>query len=160
MVNEQAGQRMIKTNGVDLCTQAFGDPANPALLLIMGATSSMVRWPETLCRQLAESGLYVIRYDNRDTGTSTSYTPYAPPYTAVDLTKDAVGILEAYGIERAYTWGISLGGMITQQLAINHSDRLLTATIMSSTPDPKATGPRRPAAASHKAHCRGPHPWL
>ena len=63
---------MIKTNGVDLCTQAFGDPANPALLLIMGATASMVRWPETVCRQLADSGHYVIRYGNRDTGASTA----------------------------------------------------------------------------------------
>jgi pimeloyl-ACP methyl ester carboxylesterase len=72
-VDEEAGQRVIKTNGVDLCTQAFGDPANPALLLIMGATASMVRWPETVCRQLADSGQYVIRYDNRDTGASTSY---------------------------------------------------------------------------------------
>ena len=60
-VNEQAGQRMIKTNGVNLCTQAFGDPVDPALLLIMGANASMVRWPETLCRQLADSGLHVIR---------------------------------------------------------------------------------------------------
>jgi pimeloyl-ACP methyl ester carboxylesterase len=139
-VNEEAGQRMIKTNGVDLCTQAFGDPTAPALLLIMGATASMVRWPESLCRQLADSGLYVIRYDNRDTGISTSYPPYAPPYTAVDLADDAVGILDAYSIQQAHTWGISLGGMIIQQLAINHPDRLLTATIMSSTPDPKAIG--------------------
>jgi hypothetical protein len=77
-VDEEAGQRMIKTNGVDLCTQAFGDPVDPGMLLIMGATASMVRWPETLCRQLADSGLYVIRYDNRDTGASTSYAPYAP----------------------------------------------------------------------------------
>jgi pimeloyl-ACP methyl ester carboxylesterase len=67
-------------------------------------------------------------------------TPYAPPYTAVDLTEDAVGILDAYGIERAHAWGISLGGMITQQLAINHADRILKAIIMSSTPDPKAIG--------------------
>jgi pimeloyl-ACP methyl ester carboxylesterase len=100
----------------------------------------MVRWPESLCRQLADSGLYVIRYDNRDTGISTSYPPYAPPYTAVDLADDAVGILDAYSIQQAHTWGISLGGMIIQQLAINHPDRLLTATIMSSTPDPKAIG--------------------
>lgn len=77
-VDEEAGQRMIKTNGVDLCTQAFGDPVDPGMLLIMGTTASMVRWPETLCRQLADSGLYVIRYDNRDTGAPTSYAPYAP----------------------------------------------------------------------------------
>jgi alpha-beta hydrolase superfamily lysophospholipase len=58
------------------------------MLLIMGTTASMVRWPETLCRQLADSGLYVIRYDKRGTGASTSYTPYAPrqlnPDTVVD----------------------------------------------------------------------------
>lgn len=77
-VDEEAGQRMIKTNGVDLCTQAFGDPVDPGMLLIMGATASMVRWPETLCSHLADSGLYVIRYDNRDTGASTSYAPHAP----------------------------------------------------------------------------------
>jgi alpha-beta hydrolase superfamily lysophospholipase len=74
-VNEEAVQRMIKTNEVDLCTQAFGDPAHPALLLIMGATASMVRWPESLCRQLADSGLYVIRYDNRDTGNLDKLRP-------------------------------------------------------------------------------------
>jgi hypothetical protein len=112
-VDEEAGQRMIKTNGVELCTQAFGDPANPGVLLIMGATASMVRWPETLCRQLANSDLYVIRYDNRDTGASTSYPPYAPPYTTVDLAEDAVGILDAYGIERAHAFGHSMGGIIT-----------------------------------------------
>jgi pimeloyl-ACP methyl ester carboxylesterase len=158
-VNEEAGQRMIMTNGVDLCTQAFGDPANPGLLLIMGATASMVRWPEPLCRQLADLGLYVIRYDNRDTGASTSYPPYAPPNTAVDLAEDAVGILDAYGIERAHAWGISLGGMITQQLAINHPDRLLTATIMSSTTR-RPSALRRLAAGSRIAHCRGQLLWL
>jgi pimeloyl-ACP methyl ester carboxylesterase len=64
----------------------------------------------------------------------------------VDLAKDAVGILDAYGIQRAHAWGASMGGMITQQLAINHPDRLLTATIMSSTPE-GPSAPRRPAAA-------------
>ena len=62
----------------------------------------MVRWPETLCQRLVDSGLYVIRYDNRDTGASTSYPPYSPPYAAVDLAEDAVGILDAYGIERGH----------------------------------------------------------
>jgi pimeloyl-ACP methyl ester carboxylesterase len=72
----------------------------------------------------------------------------------VDLAEDAVGILDAYGIERAHTWGISLGGMIIQQLAINHPERLLTATIMSSTPDPKAIG----AAATGGGVTQGPLP--
>jgi pimeloyl-ACP methyl ester carboxylesterase len=157
-VNEEAVQRMIKTNEVDLCTQAFGDPANPALLLIMGATASMVRWPESLCRQLADSGLYVMRYDNRDTGISTSYAPYAPPYTAVDLAEDALGILDAYGIQRAHTWGISLGGMIIQQLAINRPDRLVTATNMSSTPDPKAIGAAATGGGVSHGHLPGPTP--
>ena len=60
-----------------------------------------LRWPG-LCRP-GGLGLYVIRYDNRDTGISTSYPPCAPPYTAVDLADDAVGILDAYSIQQAHT---------------------------------------------------------
>jgi len=82
-VDEEARQRMIKTNGVDLCTQALGDPVDPGMLLILGATASMVPWPETLRRHLADSGLYVIRYDKRDTGASTSYARYGARQLAV-----------------------------------------------------------------------------
>jgi pimeloyl-ACP methyl ester carboxylesterase len=129
---------MVATNGVNICTQAFGDPANPALLMILGANVSMLAWDAELCQQLADGGRYVIRYDNRDMGRSTAYPPYAPPYTLEDLARDAVGILDAYGIERAHAVGASSGGMIAQLLAIHHAERIISITAISSTPDPKA----------------------
>src|SRR5262245_16828467 len=86
-------ERMVRANGVDLRTQAFGDQSDPALLLIMGATASMRRWPEEFCIRLTEAGRFVIRYDNRDTGRSTAFPPGAPGYFVRDLADDAVGVL-------------------------------------------------------------------
>lgn len=128
-------ERMVQANGIEICTEAFGDPKNPALLLIQGANASMIRWEEDLCRQLADGGLYVVRYDNRDTGRSTSFTPYKPPYTLVDMANDAVGVLDAYGIERAHLAGASSGGMIVQLVAIHHPQRVLSITPIMSTPE-------------------------
>jgi pimeloyl-ACP methyl ester carboxylesterase len=93
---------MIRANGVDLCTEAFGDPADPAILLVMGVGGSMLWWEEGFCRLLAEAGRFVIRYDHRDTGRSVTYEPGAPEYTEADLVADAVGVLDAYGIALAF----------------------------------------------------------
>jgi pimeloyl-ACP methyl ester carboxylesterase len=134
----QHPERMVATNGVNICTQAFGDPANPAVVMILGANASMLGWPAELCRQIADGGRFVIRSDNRDMGRSTTYPPYAPPYTLEDLARDVVGILDAYGIERAHAVGISSGGMIAQLLAIHHAERMITITAICSSPDPKA----------------------
>ena len=133
-------ERMVRTNGVELRTQAFGDADDPPLLLIMGATSAMKRWPEEFCVRLADAGRFVIRYDNRDTGRSTTFTPGAPGYTVRDLADDAVGVLDAYGIQRAHVVGWSLGGMITQNIAIYHPARIRSAFLFSSTPDGTAVG--------------------
>src|SRR5918996_603243 len=89
--------RHIDTNGISLHCEAIGDPAAPAVLLIMGAMSSAVWWPEELCRRLAGRGRYVIRYDHRDTGKSTSYAPGEASYAVEDLADDAVGVLDGYG---------------------------------------------------------------
>ncbi len=56
-------ERIVKANGVDICTETLGDPSDPALLLILGAMASMLWWPEGLCRRLAAQGRFVIRYD-------------------------------------------------------------------------------------------------
>ena len=61
-------ERMIKSGDVDICTEAFGDESDTPILLIMGASVSMLMWPEELCERLAAAGRFVIRYDNRDTG--------------------------------------------------------------------------------------------
>lgn len=126
-------ERIVQANGVDICAESFGDPADPALLLIMGAMASMLWWPEGLCRRLAESGRFVIRYDNRDTGRSVTYEPGQPGYTLDDMAGDAAGVLDAYAIERAHLIGMSLGGMIAQLAVLQHPARVATLTLIASS---------------------------
>src|SRR5688572_25802414 len=94
--------QLLRTNGVDLYTETFGDPSDPPVLLIMGAMASGVWWPEGFCRMLAARGRRVLRYDHRDTGRSTSYPPGPPPYSLEDLADDALGILGTSGIARVH----------------------------------------------------------
>jgi pimeloyl-ACP methyl ester carboxylesterase len=124
--------KRIKANGVDLYTETFGDPSNPAILLIMGAMASAVWWPEDFCRQLADRGRYVLRYDHRDTGQSVSYVPGQIEYSVEDLADDAVGVLDAYGIDRAHLVGMSLGGFLSQLITLKYPDRVLTLTLIAS----------------------------
>ena len=128
-------EKMVKANGVDICTQTFGDASDPPILLVMGATASMLRWDQGFCERLAAGRRFVIRYDNRDTGRSTTYDPGTVPYTVEDMADDAVGVLDAFGIEKAHIVGASMGGMITQQVALRHPDRVLTITPIMTTPD-------------------------
>jgi pimeloyl-ACP methyl ester carboxylesterase len=125
---------MIKANGVELCTEAFGDPADPAILLVMGVGGSMLWWEEGFCRMLAEGGRFVIRYDHRDTGRSVAYEPGAPEYTGADLVADAVGVLDAYGIAAAHVVGVSAGGAFAQLLALAFPERVLSLVLISTSP--------------------------
>ena len=125
---------MIKANGVELCTEAFGDPADPAILLVMGVGGSMLWWEEGFCRMLAEGGRFVIRYDHRDTGRSVTYEPGAPEYTGADLVADAVGVLDAYGIAAAHVVGVSAGGAFAQLLALTFPERVLSLVLISTSP--------------------------
>src|SRR3954468_15420336 len=61
------------TNGVELEYETFGNPADPTLLLVMGFGTQLIGWDAELCRQLADRGRQVIRYDNRDCGLSTKW---------------------------------------------------------------------------------------
>lgn len=127
-------ERIIIADGVEIATQAFGDPADQPTLLIMGAMASMLWWPEAFCRELAAQGRYVIRYDNRDTGLSTFYEPGSSSYTMDDMAEDAIRVLDAYGIDSAHLVGMSLGGMIAQIATLAHPARVKTLTLISTTP--------------------------
>jgi pimeloyl-ACP methyl ester carboxylesterase len=127
-------ERMIEANGVELCTEPFGVPGDPPVLLVMGVGGSMLWWEEGFCRLLAEGGRFVIRYDHRDTGRSVTYEPGRPPYTGADLVADAVGILDAYGIAAAYVVGVSAGGAFAQLLSLGFPDRVLTLVLISTSP--------------------------
>jgi pimeloyl-ACP methyl ester carboxylesterase len=127
-------ERVIKANGVDLCTEPFGDPGDPPVLLVMGIGGSMLWWEEGFCRLLAEGGRFVIRYDHRDTGRSVTYEPGNPPYTGADLVADAVGVLDAYEIAAAHVVGVSAGGGFAQLLALGFPDRVLSLVLISTSP--------------------------
>ncbi|UCI08665.1 alpha/beta fold hydrolase [Mesorhizobium sp. B1-1-8] len=118
----------------EIVSETFGNPADPAILLIMGAMASMLWWPKAFCRQLAERSRFVMRYDNRDTGLSTKYEPGAPPYTFEDMTDDAIRVLDDHGIRKAHVVGMSMGGMIAQNVALKHPGRVSALTVISCSP--------------------------
>jgi pimeloyl-ACP methyl ester carboxylesterase len=127
-------ERMIEANGVELCTEPFGDPADPPILLVMGVGASMLWWDERFCGMLAEAGRFVIRYDHRDTGRSVTYEPGRPGYTGGDMAADAVDVLDAYGVQAAHIVGVSAGGAFAQILALDVPDRVLSLVLISSSP--------------------------
>jgi pimeloyl-ACP methyl ester carboxylesterase len=127
-------ERMIEANGVELCTEAFGDPADERILLVMGIGASMLWWEEGLCRMLADGGRFVIRYDHRDTGRSVTYEPGRPGYTGGDLVADAAGVLDVYDIPAAHVVGVSAGGAFGQLLALEYPTRVLSLVLISTSP--------------------------
>jgi pimeloyl-ACP methyl ester carboxylesterase len=127
-------ERMIDAAGIELCTEPFGEPTDPPVLLVMGIGASMLWWDEGFCRRVAESGRFVIRYDHRDTGRSTTYEPGHPGYRAADLVADATSVLDAYGLEAAHVVAVSAGGAFAQLLALDFADRVLSLVLISTSP--------------------------
>ena len=143
---------------IELEYDHFGNPADPALLLIMGFTAQMVAWDEEFCTQLADRGHFVIRFDNRDCGLSTKLhgvpsnsdavimaammeTEMPPvPYTLSDMAADAMQVLDHLNIERAHIMGASMGGMIAQTVAIEHPHRTKTLISIMSQPGELTVG--------------------
>ena len=147
---------------MELAYETLGDPADPAVLLIMGLGAQLIYWPESLVELLASAGHHVIRFDNRDSGRSTKLDRPGvpdigrmlrgeggePPYRLEDMAADSVRLLDVLGIERAHVVGASLGGMIAQRVAIDCPHRVLSlASIMSTTGD-RAVGRPSPEASA------------
>jgi pimeloyl-ACP methyl ester carboxylesterase len=132
---------------LDIAYQTLGDPSDPPLLLVMGLGMHLIHWDLELCRQLAERGFHVIRYDNRDAGRSTKIhapvpnlmramagLPIDAPYLLGAMADDAFGLLDSLDIQRAHVLGASMGGMIGQEMAIRRPERVLSlASLMSTT---------------------------
>lgn len=141
----------FESNGLRIEAESFGDESKPAVLLVMGLGMQLLAWPEALCQRLAEAGYRVIRFDNRDIGLSTKlddtrisipraalryalHLPIPAPYRVQDMADDARGLLDALGIERAHVVGVSMGGMIAQNLAATSAERCTSlVSIMSSS---------------------------
>lgn len=127
------GEKLVEISDAELCVETFGDPASPAVLLIDGAAASMLWWEADLCERIARGDRFVIRYDNRDTGRSTSYPPGRPGYTFTDLAGDALGILDALNVERAHILCRSMSGGIGLILGVDHPDRVASLTFVSTS---------------------------
>jgi pimeloyl-ACP methyl ester carboxylesterase len=119
------------SNGIEVFYDTFGARTDPALVLIRGLGSQMISWREPFCEMLAERGFFVVRFDNRDVGL-TSKTPDVK-YTIDDMAADTVGLMDHLGIQQAHIAGMSMGGMIAQQIAISYPDRVLSLTSIMST---------------------------
>lgn len=126
-------EKIISFNDIYICTESFGDINNPTILLIMGATASMIWWEEEFCKRLSNQGFHVIRYDNRDVGKSITYEYGHPEYTFEDLADDAIQVLDAYKVDKAHIVGMSMGGIITQIVALKHPSRVLTISLIMTS---------------------------
>jgi pimeloyl-ACP methyl ester carboxylesterase/SAM-dependent methyltransferase len=127
------GTRLVELGDVELCVETFGSTASPAVLLVDGAAASMLWWETELCERIAADGRFVIRYDNRDTGRSTSYPPGQPGYSYTDLAQDALGILDALDVERAHVVCRSMSGGLGLILGVDHPDRVASLTFVSTS---------------------------
>jgi pimeloyl-ACP methyl ester carboxylesterase len=148
---ERTSERIVRANGVELCVETFGKPADPAILLV---GTSMLTWEDEFCERLAgvtegaaEGARFVIRYDIRDTGRSVGYEPGNPPYTIRDLVADAVGLLDTFGLASAHFVGFSVGGMICQRAALICPERVASLTLIATRPT--APGPNDPDLPEH-----------
>ncbi len=137
----------LKANGIEIEYETFGDPKAAPLLLIGGLGSQLISWDDAFCEHLRDRNFHVIRYDNRDAGLSTKMEAAGAPdmmaaftgntdpaYQLDDLADDAVGVLDGLGIDAAHIVGASMGGYISQLVAINHPDRALSLTSIMSGP--------------------------
>ncbi|MEY4362387.1 MAG: hypothetical protein RL391_1693, partial [Actinomycetota bacterium] len=141
-----------KVGSLDLEYESIGSPSDPTVLLVMGFTAQMIGWPDSFVRLLVDSGLHIVRFDNRDCGLSSKLDgvtvdvdpviaaaiadlpPPPVPYTLSDMAADGIGLLDHLGVDSAHIVGASMGGMIVQHMAIEHPSRVRSLTsIMSMT---------------------------
>ncbi len=149
-----------QANGIQLWYETLGDPGEEPLLLVMGLGAQLIDWPQEFCEQLAARGFFVIRFDNRDAGLSTSRAEWGlpdvraivagdrstVPYLLADLAADTAGLLEALGVPRAHVVGASMGGMIAQQLTVDHPERVASLCSIMSTTGDRSVGRGTPEA--------------
>ncbi len=140
-------------NGIEIEYATDGEPSNPPLLLVMGLGAQLTTWPDGFVEGLRRRGFFVVRFDNRDCGLSTKFEGLpdiaalftgtdlsSAPYRVEDMADDAAALLAELGITKAHVVGVSMGGMITQALVINHPELVLTATSIMSTTGDRAVG--------------------
>lgn len=139
--------------GITICHESFGDPADPPLLLVMGLGMQMVGWHPDFCRELADRGFHVLRFDNRDVGRSTDFD-FPPPrlhhlvrrrfrpeqYGLEEMADDVAGLIEVRGLGAVHLVGASMGGMIAQTLAARRPELIRSLVSIMSNTGSRVTG--------------------
>ncbi|TNM36499.1 alpha/beta fold hydrolase [Nocardioides albidus] len=148
---------------VEIAFERFGSPLDPTVVLVMGLATQMIAWHDDFCAMIADEGFQVVRFDNRDIGLSTHFdeagmpdlTPLMSgglieeaPYLLADMADDTMALVDALGIARVHVVGASMGGMIAQEVALRHPQRVLSLTSIFSTPGPRIGAPKPEAAAA------------
>jgi len=124
----------IFVNNLKLHSESFGKSSNPACILIAGKMSTARFWSNAFCQYLANHGFFTIRYDHRDVGESSEIDWQKAPYTMSDLAKDAISVMDGYGIKKAHFVGDSMGGWICQRVGVDYPERVLSLVIISAGP--------------------------
>ncbi|WP_089399592.1 alpha/beta fold hydrolase [Noviherbaspirillum humi] len=157
----------VQANGITIAYDTMGDPRNETMLLIAGLGLQLISWPDAFCQALVAQGYHLVRFDNRDSGLSSKmremgrpnlamafvssmfHMPVKTPYTLDDMADDALGLLDALGIDKAHIIGVSMGGMIGQTIAVKAPQRVISLTsIMSTSGRPGLPGPTLAANAA------------
>ena len=154
----------IQVNGIELEVVTGGAPDADPMVFIMGIGAQHVMWPDPLLEGVEGRGFRTIRYDNRDSGLSTSLKdagrppifrwmplalfqrPLPAPYTLWDMADDTAELMAAMGLEKAHVVGVSMGGMIAQCLALRYRERVSSLTLIMTT-----SGSRRHIIGKPKA---------
>jgi 3-oxoadipate enol-lactonase len=116
---------LIDAGGIELDYERSGNPDGPPLLLIMGMSGTSLHWGEPFL-ELLHGDFDVIAYDHRGVGSST---PLDGPITTREMADDAAALLAALELDSAHVLGISMGGMIAQELALGHPQLIRTLTL-------------------------------
>lgn len=124
---------MVPVNGVQLCVQEFGEPGDPAVLLLGGAAMSMDWWDDGFCERLAAAGRRVVRFDTRDTGRSTTWPAGRPGYAWTAIAADLLALIDRLGLAPVHLVGISMGGAMAQEFALDHPDLVASITLIATS---------------------------
>jgi pimeloyl-ACP methyl ester carboxylesterase len=149
-------------NGIEIAYEVYGELDQPVLLLVHGLSMSIPGWPAAFVKAFRDAGFTTVMFDNRDMGHSQKFDqdgvpnfalqvlknklrfPVKTVYKLTDMKNDVIALMDVLNIKQAHLLGLSMGGMISQLLAIHNPERFLSLTsIMSTTGERKLPGPKK-----------------
>ncbi|WP_423184449.1 alpha/beta fold hydrolase [Arthrobacter sp. NyZ413] len=119
--------------GTTLAYEVIGPESGEPLILLNGTGAQLIGWRLRFRERLASLNFRVYAIDNRDVGGSQKFP--GVEYDLRDLALDTVGFLDALGIPAAHVVGQSMGGMIAQEMAIDHGQRILSLGLLYTSPE-------------------------